>query len=312
MDKKTSIVNKLKSILIGFRLKTLPAVLGPLLIAISISINSTVDILRIILVTFIGVFLQILVNLLNDIEDFKKGLDNKNRVGPTRTSQLGVLSKNEMNLLISIIMIICMILGLITFFITNFFTLILGIILFLLAYAYTGGPKPYGYNGFGEIAVILVFGPLTVLGSLYVFDIYPTLNLLLLSLIPGISASLIILINNIRDLENDKKGGKNTIAVIFGEKKSRYLYYLLVILISCLLTVNSFILDNKYILIPAIISLLIFPLNDLGFNRWKKKKFLIELDIKKSKTSTELNSTLIKTVASHFILCLTLSILLLF
>ena len=71
-------------------------------------------------------------------------------------------------------------------------------ILFLLAYSYTGGPKPYGYNGFGELGVIIVFGPMTILGSLYVFDIYPTFKLLILSLIPGISASLIILVNKTR------------------------------------------------------------------------------------------------------------------
>jgi len=305
-------MDKLSSIIIGFRLKTLPAVLGPLLLVISIGLNNSINIYKIALVIFIGIFLQILVNLLNDVQDFNKGLDNENRVGPLRASQQGYLSKSEMNLLILIIIIICLILGLIAFFISDFYTLIIGIVLFGLAYTYTGGPKPYGYNGLGEVGVITVFGPITILGSLYIFDIHPTLNLLLLSLIPGISASLIILINNIRDLENDKKGEKNTIAVILGEKKSRYLYYLLVILISCLLTVNSITLENKYFLIPAIISLFIFPLNDLGFNRWKKKKFLIELDIKKSKISSELNNTLIKTVASHFILCITLSILLLF
>ncbi len=305
-------MDKLSSIIIGFRLKTLPAVLGPLLIVISIALNNSINIYKIALVIFIGIFLQILVNLLNDVQDFNKGLDNENRVGPLRASQQGYLSKSEMNLLILIIIIICLILGLIAFFISDFYTLIIGIVLFGLAYTYTGGPKPYGYNGLGEVGVITVFGPITILGSLYIFDIHPTLNLLLLSLIPGISASLIILINNIRDLENDKKGEKNTIAVILGEKKSRYLYYLLVILISCLLIVNSITLENKYFLIPAIISLFIFPLNDLGFNRLKKKKFLIELDIKKSKISSELNNTLIKTVASHFILCITLSILLLF
>ena len=305
-------MDKLSSIIIGFRLKTLPAVLGPLLLVISIGLNNSINIYKIALVIFIGIFLQILVNLLNDVQDFNKGLDNENRVGPLRASQQGYLSKSEMNLLILIIIIICLILGLIAFFISDFYTLIIGIVLFGLAYTYTGGPKPYGYNGLGEVGVITVFGPITILGSLYIFDIHPTLKLLLLSLIPGISASLIILINNIRDLENDKKGEKNTIAVILGEKKSRYLYYLLVILISCLLTVNSITLENKYFLIPAIISLFIFPLNDLGFNRLKKKKFLIELDIKKSKISSELNNTLIKTVASHFILCITLSILLLF
>lgn len=304
-------MDKLNSVLIGFRLKTLPAVLGPLLIAVSIGFNNSVEIYRIALVLSIGIFLQILVNLLNDIQDFNKGLDDENRVGPMRASQQGYLSKYEMNIIIIIIFIICLSLGLLAFLISNFFTIILGVILFLLAYSYTGGPKPYGYNGFGELGVIIVFGPMTILGSLYVFDIYPTFKLLILSLIPGISASLIILVNNIRDIENDKKGNKNTIAVILGEKKSRHLYFYLVIIISVLLVINSLILENNYFLISATLSFFIFPLKELGFNIWKNKVLFMKLDLKKSKVSSELNSTLIKTVVSHFILCLTISVVLL-
>lgn len=304
-------MDKITSILIGFRLKTLPAVLGPIIIAVSIGLNESVELLRIILVISIGVFLQILVNLLNDIQDFNNGLDNENRVGPIRASQIGNLSKSQMNWITLVIFSICLSLGLIAFLISSFFTIVIGIFLFVLAYSYTGGPKPYGYNGLGELGVIIVFGPITVLGSLYIFDIYPTLKFLLLSIIPGISASLIILINNIRDIENDKKGKKNTIAVILGEKKSRFLYYFLVIIIMIMLSINATTLENNYIYIPAIITYFIFPLSDLGFNRLKRNFILPELKIKQSKISGQLNSTLIKTVASHFILCLIISAVLL-
>ena len=95
-------MDKLNSILIGFRLKTLPAVLGPLLIAVAIGFNNSVEIYRIALVLSIGTFLQILVNLLNDIQDFNKGLDDENRVGPMRASQQGYLSKYEMNIIITV------------------------------------------------------------------------------------------------------------------------------------------------------------------------------------------------------------------
>ncbi len=304
-------MDKINSILIGFRLKTLPAVLGPILIAVSISINNSVEILRIALVISIGVFLQVLVNLLNDMQDFNNGLDNQNRVGPLRASQIGNLSRSEMNWITLVIFIICLFLGFIAFLISSFLTILVGLVLFVLAYSYTGGPKPYGYNGLGELGVIIVFGPMTVLGSLYIFDINPTSKLLLLSIIPGISASLIILINNIRDIENDKKGEKNTIAVILGEKKSRLLYYFLVIIIMILLSINAVTFENNYIYITVIMTYLIFPLSDLGINRFKKKNLFPELNIKESKISGELNSTLIKTVASHFILCLTISAVLL-
>ena len=300
-------MDKINSILIGFRLKTLPAVLGPLFIASTIGINESVNILRIILVISIGICLQILVNLLNDIQDFNNGLDNDKRVGPIRASQLGNLSSYEMKWLIIIIFFVSLSLGFIAFLISNFLTIFIGLILFLLAYSYTGGPKPYGYNGLGELGVILVFGPMTVLGSLHIFNIDLTLNFLLISLIPGISASLIILINNIRDIQNDEIGGKNTIAVILGGKKSRYLYFLLIILIIILLLLVSYLFKNNYIYIAAILAYVIFPLDELGFSSLKMKSLLPKFDIKNSKKSSELNTTLIKTVAGHFILCITIS-----
>ena len=126
----------------------------------------------------------------------------------------------------------------IAFFISGIFTIIMGLILLFLAYTYTGGPKPYGYMGLGEIAVLIVFGPFTVLGSLYLFSIHPTYEKILISVIPGLSASLIILVNNIRDLDNDKKGGKNTIAVKLGEIKSRYLFVGIIFIIFIILILS--------------------------------------------------------------------------
>ena len=297
---------KINSILVAFRLRTLPAVLGPLFISISIIITNDFNLFKIALIILIGILLQILVNLINDLEDSKKGIDNENRVGPLRATQSGLLTKLEIKLLIYFILILCLVLGMIAFFISGIFTIIMGLILLFLAYTYTGGPKPYGYMGLGEIAVLIVFGPFTVLGSLYLFSIHPTYENILISLIPGLSASLIILVNNIRDLDNDKKGGKNTIAVKLGEIKSRYLFVGIQFIIFIILISLIFILQNLLILIPAFIIWYFFPIKDIGFN--KKNFILMSLDLEKSKKQGELNITLIKTVKSHFILCTILSI----
>ena len=301
-------MNKIISFLDAFRLKTLPAVLGPLIIAISLSLEKSFDLPKIILIILLGIFLQILVNLLNDVQDFDRGIDTQNRAGPKRVMQSGKLSINEMHTLIILILIICLVLGIIAFLITNYITIILGALLFLLAYTYTGGPKPYGYNGLGELSVIVVFGPLTILGSLYIFGINPNLNTLVISLIPGLTASLIILINNIRDMENDKIGGKITLSVRIGEKSSRYLF-LAIIYITITLVIFSLFQNDKFILsIPFIISILfLFPLKDLGF---KLFAYDLSVNIKNSKKLTELNSTLIKTVRAHFLICIILSIIL--
>ena len=135
-------MNKIISFLDAFRLKTLPAVLGPLIIAISLSLEKSFDLPKIILIILLGIFLQILVNLLNDIQDFERGIDTQNRAGPKRVMQSDKLSINEMYTLIFLILIICLVLGIIAFLITNYITIILGALLFLLAYTYTGGPKP--------------------------------------------------------------------------------------------------------------------------------------------------------------------------
>ena len=300
---------KLKSILVAFRLRTLPAVLGPLIVSISITTYDSFNIFKTVLILLIGISLQILVNLINDLEDSKKGIDNENRVGPLRATQSGILSKFEMKLIIYVIFFICLILGITAYIVSGFFTLIIGVILIALAYTYTGGPKPYGYIGLGEVVVMIVFGPFTILGSLYLFDINPSFNLLLISLVPGLSASLIILVNNIRDIENDQKGGKKTIAVILGETKSRYLFFVIIIVIFIILISLIFIFQNFLITIPAIIALYIFPLSDLGFK--KNNAYDWSLDLGKSKKLGELNFTLIKTVKSHFILSLFLGISLL-
>ena len=175
---------KINSILVAFRLRTLPAVLGPLFISISIIITNDFNLFKVVLIIFIGILLQILVNLINDLEDSKKGIDNENRVGPLRAIQSGLLTKLEIKLLIYFILILCLVLGTIAFFISGIFTIIMGLILLFLAYTYTGGPKPYGYMGLGEITVMIVFGPFTVLGSLYLFSIHATYENILISVIP--------------------------------------------------------------------------------------------------------------------------------
>ena len=296
---------KLSYIIVAFRLKTLPAVLGPLAIAIAISSIDFFNFIKILLIISIGISLQILVNLINDFEDFLKGVDNNQRLGPTRATQSGGLSVGEMKLLISIVFLISLFLGFIAFLSSGIFVIFFGILLFILAYSYTGGPLPYGYLGLGELAVLVVFGPFTVLGSLYLFDIKPSIMIFLISILPGLSASLIILVNNIRDIQNDKINKKNTIAVKLGESKSRFLYLYILIAISILMLIIAISLKNILFILLSILVLYIFPISDIGFKRFIVVGF--KHDLTKSLKLSELNFTLIKTVKAHFIICLLIS-----
>ena len=282
------------------RIKTLPAVLGPIIIAITIAINANrFELLTSVLVLLIGICLQILVNLFNDLGDYEKGVDNKKRLGPERSLQSGKISKKEMRKLIAFVILITLILGFIAFLNSGITVIFLGISLILIAYLYTSGPFPYGYKGLGEIMVILIFGPVTILGALFLFDIEYNLIILLISIICGLSTSTIILTNNIRDLENDYTHNKITLAVKLGEKKSRILYILTISLISLLLLIAS--MENFNNIILSFFVWFTFPISDFGIKRFSFK-------INFSRFGRDLNHTLYRTALSHLLLCISLAI----
>tara|TARA_B100000470_G_scaffold64280_1_gene48878 strand:- start:870 stop:1856 length:987 start_codon:yes stop_codon:yes gene_type:complete len=282
------------------RIKTLPAVLGPIIIAITIAINANrFELLTSVLVLLIGICLQILVNLFNDLGDYEKGVDNEKRLGPERSLQSGKISKKEMRKLIAFVILITLILGFIAFLNSGITVIFLGISLILIAYLYTSGPFPYGYKGLGEIMVILIFGPVTILGALFLFDIEYNLIILLISIICGLSTSTIILTNNIRDLENDYTHNKITLAVKLGEKKSRILYILTIFLISLLLLISS--IENFNNIILSFFVWFTFPISDFGIKRFSFK-------INFSRFGRDLNHTLYRTAMSHLLLCISLAI----
>ena len=252
-----------------------------------------------VLVLLIGICLQILVNLFNDLGDYEKGVDNEKRLGPERSLQSGKISKNEMRKLIAFVILITLILGFIAFLNSGITVIFLGISLILIAYLYTSGPFPYGYKGLGEIMVILIFGPVTILGALFLFDIEYNLIILLISIICGLSTSTIILTNNIRDLENDYTHNKITLAVKLGEKKSRILYILTISLISLLLLIAS--MENFNNIILSFFVWFTFPISDFGIKRFSFK-------INFSRFGRDLNHTLYRTALSHLLLCISLAI----
>ena len=282
------------------RIKTLPAVLGPIIIAIAIAINANrFELLTSVLVLLIGICLQILVNLFNDLGDYEKGVDNEKRLGPERSLQSGKISKKEMRKLIGLVILITLVLGFIAFLNSGITVIFLGVSLILIAYLYTSGPFPYGYKGLGEIMVILIFGPVTILGALFLFDIEYNLIILLISIICGLSTSTIILTNNIRDLENDYTHNKITLAVKLGEKKSRILYILTISLISLLLLIAS--MENFNNIILSFFVWFTFPISDFGIKRFSFK-------INFSRFGRDLNHTLYRTAMSHLLLCISLAI----
>ena len=177
---------------------------------------------------------QVLSNFANDFGDGVRGTD-KNRIGPERILQSGLISRMQMKLGIKIAAFISFVFT-VTLIIVSFKNeflniltfLFLGILAIFSAIKYTVGKNAYGYFGFGDFFVFIFFGIVSVLGSNYLFNSELSLDLLLPSLTIGCLSVGVLNLNNMRDLENDKKSKKNTIAVKLGPDKARIYHYFLI------------------------------------------------------------------------------------
>jgi len=180
-------------------------------------------------------FLQILSNLANDYGDFVKGTDNEDRVGPYRTMQSGLITKNEMIKAMWVIALFCSIFGVWLIYEGTIglelkkagLFAILGLTAMGAAVKYTMGKNPYGYAGFGDVFVFLFFGWLGVIGSYFLHT--HTLNwyLLLPASAIGFFTTAVLNINNMRDHEEDAKTGKNTLVVRMGIVWAKKYHFLL-------------------------------------------------------------------------------------
>jgi 1,4-dihydroxy-2-naphthoate octaprenyltransferase len=181
------------------------------------------------------IFLQILSNLANDYGDSIHGADSADRKGPSRAVQSGKISARQMKAGIVVVVLLSLISGVSLLFVAFglnwnaiLFFLGLGVLSILAAIAYTVGKRPYGYAGLGDISVFIFFGLIGVLGSLYLF----THNLSWENILPATSCGLfavgVLNINNIRDIESDKKAGKFSIPVRIGKEKAALYHWMLI------------------------------------------------------------------------------------
>jgi len=220
----------------AFRLRTLPLALSSIAMGgfLAASVNAfRWDVFLLCVTTTI--FLQILSNLANDYGDSIHGADNIARQGPSRAVQSGIISSRQMRVAVIIFVILCLCSGtalLLVSFGLNwnaiFFFFGLGILCILAAVAYTVGKRPYGYIGLGDFSVLIFFGFVGVMGSFYLF----TQQIAWREILPALSCGLfsigVLNVNNIRDIDSDRKAGKYSIPVRIGRHNSiRYHWVLL-------------------------------------------------------------------------------------
>ncbi|MFY8023143.1 MAG: 1,4-dihydroxy-2-naphthoate polyprenyltransferase [Candidatus Nanopelagicaceae bacterium] len=206
----------------GARPKTLPAAIAPVLVGTAFA-GYNASILHTLLALIVALALQVGVNYANDYSDGIKGTD-ADRVGPMRLVGSGAATPGSVKKAAFISFAIAAIAGLILASRTSWLLVLLGAICILAAWTYTGGPKPYGYQALGEVSVFIFFGVVATVGTYYVQTESVSREVLLASFAMGALACAILVLNNLRDLENDKNADKKTLAVVMGDQGTRDLY----------------------------------------------------------------------------------------
>ena len=213
------------------RPRTLPAAVAPVLVGTAAAVQWAGKLPRVgaFIAALVGsIFIQIGTNLANDYSDAKRGADTADRLGPVRVTASGLAAPRRVLVATWVAFGIAMACGIYLATVAGPVIIAVGVVSILAGVLYTGGPRPYGYAGLGELFVFLFFGLVAVNGSYYVqlerLDWLP----FGLSISVGAMATAILVVNNIRDIETDRRAGKNTLAVRLGRERARQLFMVLV------------------------------------------------------------------------------------
>jgi 1,4-dihydroxy-2-naphthoate polyprenyltransferase len=217
--------------LLAVRPKTLPAGAVPVVLASALAAaDGSFRPVPALVALICALGIQIATNFINEIYDFRKGADTRERLGPTRTVASGIISEGTMIRVSAGLMISVFLLGLYLVAIGGWPVLLIGVLSLLFAWAYTGGPFPIAYSGLGDVFVFIFFGLVAVGGAYYVQSLSLSLPVLVAASAPGAFSVNILLVNNIRDIDTDRKVGKMTLPARIGASRARMLYVFLMVL----------------------------------------------------------------------------------
>ena len=230
MDNKSEI-GKIRSWVIASRPRTLPAAVVPVLVGSAAAASDNKFILLYASIALIcSLLIQIGTNFTNDLYDYLKGADNEKRKGPLRVMVNGLISVTEMKMGIVIVFLTAFALGLYLVYTGGYIVLVIGIASIIAGIAYTAGPYPLAYNGLGDFFVFMFFGVVGTAGSYFVqahtFSYLP----FLCSIPVGALITNILVVNNYRDIDEDRAANKYTLAVKFGRVFTRYQFIFLLLI----------------------------------------------------------------------------------
>ena len=283
----------MKNWLLAARPKTLPAAISPVILGCALAYHDGFFYFFICAMTLLAaVLIQIGANFANDVYDFQKGSDREDRLGPTRATQSGLISPGKMKQAMWKMFALAICVGFYLAFIGGWPIVIIGLASIAAGIAYTGGPYPLGYHGFGDVFVFIFFGLIAVPGTYYLQILEVSELSLWMGVAMGMLSTAILVVNNLRDLDTDKLSGKRTLAVWLGKEFSKIQYSILIILPFLLPLYVWVNLENELSLLITILAL------PISIHLIKQIFFL---------TGSDLNLVLERTVRFMFIFTLLLS-----
>ncbi len=215
--------------LMAARVRTLPAAVAPVLVGTSLAGFVHVFYpLRFIAALIGAIFIQVGTNLSNDYSDARRGADTEDRLGPVRITAGGLVPPKRVLVATYISFGIAVLAGIYLVVVAGWQLLLVGAASILAGVLYTGGPRPYGYEGLGEVFVFLFFGIVAVAGSYFVQVKHLNWEAFALAVPVGLLAAAILVVNNVRDIDTDRRAGKRTLAVRLGRGRTRTLYAVIV------------------------------------------------------------------------------------
>ena len=207
------------------RPKTLPAGIAPVLVGTALAGYLHVfHPLRFVAALLGSVLIQVGTNLSNDYSDARRGADTEDRLGPVRVTAGGLVPPKQVLIATYVTFGLAVLCGAYLIAVAGWQLLLIGVASILAGVLYTGGPRPYGYEGLGELFVFLFFGVAAVAGSYFVQMRDFSWESLALSVPVGLIASALLVVNNTRDIETDRRANKRTLAVRLGRRRTRKLY----------------------------------------------------------------------------------------
>jgi len=240
------------------RPRTLPAAVAPVLVGTAAAVFAADELPRwggFLAALVASILIQIGTNLANDYSDARRGADSADRLGPVRVTSAGLITPKRVLTATWIAFGLAGLLGLYLAWLAGWVILLVGVISIAAGFLYTGGPRPYGYAGLGEVFVFLFFGLVSVNGSYYVQ--LETLDWLPfgLSIAVGMLSTAILVVNNVRDIDSDRRASKNTLAVRMGRERTRRLYVMLMLGAFFVLGLTIVLNDGPWLALLGLVAI---------------------------------------------------------